>query len=557
MKKICQITGKEFEITDEDLRFYEKMGVPTPTLCPEERARKRQVFRSTNHIHKRKCDATGEVIFSNYRADVPFPIYSNKYWWSDKWDPKEYGQDFDFNKPFFEQFQEILHKTPCPARSMNEATIENSDYCAGANNLKDCYFCFGAGSVEKSLYCQNIVCSYDCVDCFTINHCENCYEVNFSDNCSFCKYLIDCRNCNECSFCADMIGCNNCFMSVGLRNKQYYFENKKLSKEEWETKIAEAQKISLQKIWQKFLEYKKNFPVRFYHGNANEDVTGDYLDNCKNVRECFCCSNLEDSAYCSFLRVGKNYQNQDVDTYGENLNNCYQSLSLGTNATNILGSFACYIDIYNLCYCYYCLQNCHDLFGCVGMRHTEYCILNKQYTKEEYEELVPKIIEHMKQTGEWGEFFPIELSPFGYNETFAQETYPLTKDEALARGCKWQELNDKLPEVEKVIDDPNMLPENIAEIPEDVLNWAIRCERSQRPFKIQKLELEFYRKNNLPLPHLHPDERHKDRLALKNPQKLYHRTCDKPGCSVEFETTYAPDQPEKVYCEKCYLESLD
>jgi len=31
----------------------------------------------------------------------------------------------------------------------------------------------------------------------------------------------------------------------------------------------------------------------------------------------------------------------------------------------------------------------------------KYCILNKQYSKEEYEELVPKIIEHMQKTGEW------------------------------------------------------------------------------------------------------------------------------------------------------------
>ena len=59
---------------------------------------------------------------------------------------------------------------------------------------------------------------------------------------------------------------------------------------------------------------------------------------------------------------------------------------------------------------------------------------------------------------------------------------------------------------------------------------------------------------NLPIPHLHPDERHKDRMALRNPRKLWKRTCDK--CVKEIETSYAPDRPEKVYCEECYLKEL-
>jgi hypothetical protein len=60
--------------------------------------------------------------------------------------------------------------------------------------------------------------------------------------------------------------------------------------------------------------------------------------------------------------------------------------------------------------------------------------LNRQYTKEEYELLVPKIIEKMMSDGEWGEFFPAILSPFGYNETVAQEYFPLTREELLGNS---------------------------------------------------------------------------------------------------------------------------
>ena len=86
----------------------------------------------------------------------------------------------------------------------------------------------------------------------------------------------------------------------------------------------------------------------------------------------------------------------------------------------------------NILYSFHC-RNSSNLFACVSLRNKEYCILNKQYTKAEYETLVPKIIEHMKKTGEWGEFFPASISPFGYNETVAQEYFPLTREEALVQ----------------------------------------------------------------------------------------------------------------------------
>ncbi|MBU0626695.1 hypothetical protein KKH82_04680 [Patescibacteria group bacterium] len=78
-----------------------------------------------------------------------------------------------------------------------------------------------------------------------------------------------------------------------------------------------------------------------------------------------------------------------------------------------------------------CCRNIKDCFGCISLNNAQYCILNKQYTKVEYETLVPKIIEHMTKTEERGEFFPSSISPFGYNETVASEYYHLTKEEAI------------------------------------------------------------------------------------------------------------------------------
>ena len=70
-------------------------------------------------------------------------------------------------------------------------------------------------------------------------------------------------------------------------------------------------------------------------------------------------------------------------------------------------------------------------------------------------------------------------------------------------------------------------PDKIDDIPNDIVNKVISCEVTGKPFRIVKPELEFYRKHNLPLPHKHPDQRHAERMAIRNPRKLWDRTCAK------------------------------
>jgi len=159
----------------------------------------------------------------------------------------------------------------------------------------------------------------------------------------------------------------------------------------------------------------------------------------------------------------------------------------------------------------------------------------------------------MRHDGEYGEFFPVEKSLYAYNESVAQDFFPLTKKEVEKRGWKWRDQTDEMPKVSKIIP-AEKLPSDIEDIPDDIVNWAIECETTKRPFRIIKQELEFYRKMKLPIPHFHPDERHRRRMALKNPRKLWERECAK--CGRGMQTTYAPDRPETVYCETCYLKEV-
>ena len=57
----------------------------------------------------------------------------------------------------------------------------------------------------------------------------------------------------------------------------------------------------------------------------------------------------------------------------------------------------------------------------------------------------------MIQDGEWGEYSPASMSPFSYNESYAQLEYPLTEQEARERGYKWSSEDTPLITLPKKI----------------------------------------------------------------------------------------------------------
>lgn len=129
----------------------------------------------------------------------------------------------------------------------------------------------------------------------------------------------------------------------------------------------------------------------------------------------------------------------------------------------------------------------------------------------------------------------------------------MQKKDAMKRGWKWSDYEPPAPENVKIIP-AEKLHDDIAKTPDDILQWAITCEVTGKPFKVIQQELEFYRKKGLPIPHRSPQQRHRDRIAKQNPFQLYARTCAK--CSKEIQTTYAPERLETVYCEECYLKEV-
>ncbi|MDH4358663.1 MAG: hypothetical protein OEV37_01780 [Candidatus Berkelbacteria bacterium] len=566
INQTCKQCQKEFSVDNEELALLDKLSptvggqkldIPVPTHCFSCRAKRRLGWRNERSLYNRKCDKSGKEIVSVYPPDSEYKVFEQKEWWGDGWDAKDYGQDFDFTKSFFEQFAELNKKVPkCALLNKNP---DNSDYLNRAEDNKDSYMSFDLGWNEKIFYSRTIYNCNNLIDCtFCRDHCSFSYECLNCNSVVSSSYCIDSSKLSECHFCFNLHGCQNCIFCANLHNKQYCIENKQYSKEEFEQKLKEYDFGSYQKIQ----EYKTRFAnivkscVHKYASNLKcENCSGDYLENCKNIKISFGVKNSENGRYMFDSERGKDTMD-DCFSGGEGAELNYEVLGAGWPYNTKFNNSSWHCS--NVIYINFC-QHCKDCFGCSNMKRAQYCILNKQYSKEEYEKLIPKIVEHMKKTGEWGEFFPLQMSEFSYNESVANEYFPQSKEEVLQNGWKWKDKVDNL-----VPSSGYVIADNINEITNEILEKVLVCEVTKRPYKIQSRELAFYIEQNIPIPHKHPDQRHHERLSLRNALKLHHRQCmceesdhDHSGrCPVEFETTYAPDRPEKVYCENCYQKTV-
>ncbi|HLC95114.1 MAG TPA: hypothetical protein VJH89_01375, partial [Patescibacteria group bacterium] len=335
------------------------------------------------------------------------------------------------------------------------------------------------------------------MDCYATYYSELCYEVVSSLQ-MFRSFFADrSDSSNDCAFIFDCKGCTSCFGCTNLRSKSYYIFNEPYTKEEYAKKIKELDLGSykiLQEVKKKFEDFRNTSLHKSSHTINAQNSTG---DNIRNVMNCKSCFDLSDSKDCKYSANGGFGMNDSYDGYGvgEHAELLYEAFDTGVQASKLL-----FVGIvwggHDVLYSYNC-QNSENCFGCVGLRKKSYCIFNKQYSKEEYETLLPKIIEHMKSAKEYGEFFPTSYSPFGYNETIAQDYFPLTKEQALARGYKWR---DKEKSEHQTTIKASDLKDHIEDVDDAILKEIIECSNCHRPYRIIKKELDFLKRFNIALP---------------------------------------------------------
>jgi len=537
------------------------MKVPAPTFCPDCRIIRRMTWRNERTLYRRKCDATGKDVITMFAPEQPLVVYERDYWWSDKWDQLATGRDYDFSKTFFQQFKELFEKAPLP--NIANTNIINSDYGNHSLDIKNGYLFYASARCEDVAYCAGAVDSKNSLDLYGVLNLMQCYDDNL---CAELNRVFFSHDTDESVNSSFLYACKNMIDSLGcinLRNKSNCIFNKQYSKEEYKNERSKYDFGSYKALCEfrkKFAEFIKQYPRRYGYIHKSQNCIGDNILNSKNLYMGFdIYGDVEDSKYVIHGFGGRDIY--DAYGFGANGSNSYEIVDVGDEgAGNLFAVFT--HSCQNTNYTYAC-KNSKDLFGCVGLRSKQYCILNKQYTKEKYEELMPKVIEHMNnmpyidkkgRVYKYGEFFPAELSPFAYNETIAQEYYTKTKQEILDEGYNWKEPDTKQYKITIQSED---LPDHIKDVKDDILNHVIACEHAGKcneqctgAFKIISSELAFYRAMNISLPRLCSNCRHYQRLAQRTPFKLWDRTCAK--CKKEIKISYAPDRLEIIYCEQCY-----
>lgn len=568
----CQNCKQDFTIEPEGFEFYTKMKVPAPTWCPECRNSRRMAWREERTLYRDTCQLCHQSVISIHAPNGPFKIFCRNCWHSDKWDPLDYGQDYDFKKPFFSQYRELMEKVPRPA--LTGTNIPDSEFSHASLNCKNCYYVFWSYFSENSQNCYALLLSKDCFDCWVTDNSDHAYESLHSNRLYKTRFGFFSDDCFDSSFLFDCVGCSDCFGCVNLRKQKYCLFNQQLSKEEYRRQMEYWDLGSYQKLEEakkKFHEFYLSQPHRFAHIRNSQNVTGDIIRDTNNCQNCF--SALDQVENCKFLYFG-----------GLNLKDSYD-VSAGGDTSSLL------YEIFGVTSAYHCFfsaggnnsrntyyndwaYNCSDTFGCLSLKHKKYCILNKQYSKEEYEEMVPRIIEQMNEMPyvdklgriyKFGEFFPPELSAYAYNEAFIFSWNPKTKEEALREGWQWRDPVEKSPTISL---QPENLPDHIKNISDSILQETIGCqhagqcnEQCSGAFRITPDELKFYRQMNIALPRLCPNCRNGQRLQWRNGFHLWKRQCqcDKKNhshgdviCPNQFETTFSPEKPEIIYCADCY-----
>jgi len=542
--------------------FLEKIEMPLPTKCPTCRRQGRFAWRNERRLYHRTCDLTGKQIISIYSPESPYKVYDQHEWHTDKWDGLEQGRDFDFSKPFFPQFDALMRA--CPKISVFTSQNVNSDFTNGAQQDKncfmifvsdhneDCYYSYGIDSCQNCLECLNCFKSVLCVECTDCSECYNLAHSERSHNCRDSFFLSDCK------------GCHDCFGCFGLRNKQYCIFNEQHTKEGYLKKLKQLNTGNVTTLTAARDIFRKKAAAQqihqYYDGNGNDNVTGDHIVHCRNCIECYDSGDLEDCGYLIF-----SFKSKDCFDGHVVVDHCERTYGTISTIGQYNTQFT-FVSFYskNSQYLDHC-QHCEDCFACSGLKKKRYCIFNKQYTEEEYKVLKKKIVEHMKksplrslegssagQACEWGQHLPPSLSPFGYNETVAQEYFPMTKEEILKRG--WNYREDTESQTSAYQGPTYDLPPDIKDAPDDVTEKILTCAQSGKPFKIIPQELSLYRQHILPLPRASFDERHLERIQRRNPRCLWERKCSK--CGNEVESSFSPERPEKIYCETCYLKEV-
>ncbi|MDP2090627.1 MAG: hypothetical protein Q8K30_03425 [Candidatus Gracilibacteria bacterium] len=587
----CKYCSSKYPLYSIEKEQYDKYGFKYTDICPTCNFKSLYSYINDKHLYNRKYSKTGNNIISILSEDFSGEVIEANNYRNSLVDDLGFKYSKEIGPDIFADFFKLYNDFPKPSRLVFHG-IENGDYSSHVGTSKNLYlsYCIFA-ECEDIYYSLNINKSKNVFDSYYILDSSNVYSshtIGTSHDVSFSRNSVDCSGL---LFCSDMNNCKECIFCCNKVNKSYMIYNKQYTKEEYEG-IKKG-------IYEKLGDYNQ---FNFFKNKFQEFLDQNLVDATININNCekvkgeatFYSSNSINSYNCNGLSNSINIMTGG-DSSNDKSEKILNSVEFGLNNENNIGSFCFGYNTYNVNYCGfisectnidYCieLEGCEDCLFCVGLRNKKYCILNKQYTKQEYFKLREEIVNHLKSTGKWGENIPFSSSPFPYNDTLAYDIFKVNKviyidgkEEIIDENAigtvqllgdsfisdaiydmggkekikiKWRTKNKEIniPENMEILKTENIA--SINQVGKDILDKAIICEESARPFRIIKQEFDFLKKKGFPVPRIHQENRI-DKIHSDRPKGQMHiGICD--NCKQETLTVFKNKPKYKVFCPACY-----
>lgn len=591
--KVCKWTGEEFPIFEKEGDILKNISPNFPIkhshLSPESRLRTLLMWRNERKLYRRKSDLNWKNILSIFPSDCIFPVYQFQEYGTDAWNPFDYAQEIQEKESLRSQISNFFSETP--KRWLNIAawaTMENCDYCNYGFASKDCYMCQIPLMSEQCYYSHSPFQSKYNFDCYLNEKCEHSYESSYCIESYKIFYSDFVESSHDCYFCSDIQGSKNCIWCIWISWKQYHIFNKIVSQEIYEKKLKEIfdSYESVELFKKEFEVFRKKFPKKHIKNLWSENSYGNIIRYCKDATFCFGSIGVDTALYSTIIWL-ESHHLLSCQSGGSWSSYVYQTVWFSASNNS---AFNCFGSGNNCFYNYDC-RDCEYCMFSVWLMNQKYCIFNKQYTEEEYKKVSWKLLQRLEEEWIWWEFFPSEICVFPYNDSPANNHYPVEKivyldtnkkvlktetwserwkgtvyvleaekfiseaildlgwDEKIDIKWRTQEVEHDLPIGVDFIEGKDLA--EIQQVDDSITDTIILCEISKRPYRIISQELAFYKKYNIPLPRKHPDTRYEERFKKAPANILCLRKCW--NCTKEVLSVW---QEDKIICEECYLKSI-
>jgi len=557
--RTCSLTGEKWNFDEREMGWCREFSVPPSKLSPNARMRTVMAFRSMYEIFWNKHAKTGDSLLSYIHPDNPIPVITDEEWHAlDIDEYPEYQLEVDCGQPIISQVTELIKQVPMGAQRRWKNVFNTIG--VGMWDVEDCYLVFSTVEVKRCMYTYYALeGSEDIMQGAFVQSTQNSFNTTRVERSHSCKVALESRDCMNCTFVFDCRNCENVFGGSNLRNAKYVFFGEQLSKDEWEKRVAEID-LSCRSIfdeyYQKFIELVEEsaFPETF---NINSpDCIGEYLFDCVRTTESHYSFGCTD---CAYNYGSKNAENSVFAASTYPGSNVWMSSQVWTG-NNIKFSHNCGTS-QNMEYSFSC-SDCDTCFGCVGLRQKKFYIFNKPYSEEEYWKKVDEIKCAMLERGEYGQFFPFEVSPNGAQFSMGAVLYDWSDEDVKKLGAplfdpdRGAVLAPKKGQEVPPLNIENV-PDCIADI--DAKEWVGKPFMDtgvNRRWAVVPQELAYLKSHNLPFPREHYSSRLRRQIQMLNlieTEKAECAACQK-SITVHKNKTF---KNRKIYCQPCYLNYLE